>query len=233
MKRTIWSILGIARNGQSPRKGESAASNRWSRLAMLMLATSLVGAFGPVGCGTGDPMSPVDTSNLSLEPSDSVPSASDAGARESTGVGGSATGLGNNGLLGGGVLNSALMSAKFIFPMLGGVVEHGKFAVVVPPLALDHVALYTVQPVVGVEATVELGPHGSEFDVPVVISINLQGTSIARGIGRAADVDGDGINLYWWNEATSAWENVGGVYNPVTKTLTAPLDHFSTYRAGW
>ncbi len=228
MKRTIWSILGIARNGQSPRKGERAVSHRWSGLGLFLLATSLVGAFGLVGCGSHDPMAPVDTSNLGLEPSDSVPSASDAGARESTGVGGSV----NSGLAGDG-LSSAVMTAKFISPLLGGVVQHTKYALVVPPLALDHIALYSVKPVAGPEAAVELGPHGSEFDVPVVISINLQGTSIVRGIGRAGDVDGDGINLYWWNEATRAWENVGGVYNPVTKTLTATLDHFSTYRAGW
>jgi hypothetical protein len=93
--------------------------------------------------------------------------------------------------------------------------------------ALPKATSYSMSYRITGPAQVDLGPHGAEFDVPVELSIDLSGSSLAT----APDV-----TLYWWDEAHAQWVDVGGVWDAQSGTLTSELDHFSSYRpgrAGW
>jgi len=75
--------------------------------------------------------------------------------------------------------------------------------------------------------SVELGPDGARFAVPVTLSIDLHGTTARPD---------DDITLYWWDDANGVWVDVGGTWDPSTMTLTTQLHHFCIYRpgrAGW
>jgi hypothetical protein len=122
-----------------------------------------------------------------------------------------------------------VVEEELILPALGGKVHAGRYELCVPPLALDTPAVYTIEYAEPGIVQVELGPHGAVFNPnrKVKLDIDLTGTT--------ADPD-DVITLYWYDESTGQWVDVGGLWNPNTMTLKAELEHFSVYRpgrAGW
>lgn len=116
-----------------------------------------------------------------------------------------------------------------IQPAVGGKLEAGRYSMTVPPYALNTVAVYTMEFTEPGIVEVQLGPHGAVFNEgrSVRLDIDLHGTDVGPD---------DDITLYWLDESTGQWVDVGGVWTPQTMTLKAELDHFSTYRpgrAGW
>ncbi len=114
-----------------------------------------------------------------------------------------------------------------INPTKGGQLVSGRHQLTVPAGALPWTVPFTMDYQTTGIVRVELGPHGSRFDVPVTLKINLNDTSA---------LPSDDITLYWWNEDDGEWVDVGGVWDPSTMTLTTELDPFSIYqpgRAGW
>jgi hypothetical protein len=114
-----------------------------------------------------------------------------------------------------------------INPSTGGQLVSGRQTLTVPPGALPWTVPFTMDYYTTGIVRVELGPHGAQFAVPVTLTFDLNGTSA---------LPSDDITLYWWNEASGEWVDVGGVWDPSTMTLTAELDHLSVYqpgRGGW
>lgn len=126
------------------------------------------------------------------------------------------------GVVFGGGLGSPVVVNTLILPQLGGVITNGRYTLIVPPGALSAPTVFTVQDNRNGYIEVELGPHGSVFNLPVTLVVSLAGTNADRN-----------TKLYWWDESNGMWVNMGGSTNPLTRTLTVPLPHFSKYRAGW
>lgn len=135
----------------------------------------------------------------------------------------------SSGLLGtvGRLLRGIVTLVEVVLTGEGGTLESGRFTLTVPPNALDYDAAYTMTYKTIGAVQVDLGPHGAEFDVPVTLTVDLGGTNLAGD---------DDVTLFWWDEASGTWVDVGGVWDPASNTLTTELEHFSRYRpgrAGW
>jgi hypothetical protein len=88
----------------------------------------------------------------------------------------------------------------------------------------------------GVEATIheydpgiadfQLGPHGTRFLMPVTLTVSYAGTDLDPASPGYA---GGAPSLVWLNPGSGLWELVPGVNNPLTKTYTVQLSHFSRY----
>jgi len=80
----------------------------------------------------------------------------------------------------------------------------------------------------------QLGPHGTQFPVPVELSIDFKGTAADPG---AAISDGCEPVLYWLNDRTNRWEEVPGRTDWANRRHIVRLEHFSRYvvggKAGW
>jgi hypothetical protein len=81
---------------------------------------------------------------------------------------------------------------------------------------------------------VQFGPHGTQFLVPVTLSVDFSNTAADPG---AALNDGSEPVLYWLNERTNLWEEVPGHTDWANKKHIVRLEHFSRYvlgsKAGW
>jgi hypothetical protein len=81
---------------------------------------------------------------------------------------------------------------------------------------------------------VQFGPHGTQFLVPVTLSVDFSNTAADPG---AAHYDGSEPVLYWLNDRTNAWELMPGRVDWASKKLIVRLPHFSRYvvggKAGW
>lgn len=62
-----------------------------------------------------------------------------------------------------------------------------------------------------------------QFNAPVNISFPVASGDLPTGITTQQ------LAIYWWNTAKNDWVKLGGVFNPVTKTLSVPTYHFSTF----
>lgn len=88
----------------------------------------------------------------------------------------------------------------------------------------------------GIEATVQeydpavadfqLGPHGTRFLLPVTLTVSYAGTELDPA---SSDYTGGVPSLVWLDPGTGLWELVPGINNPLAKTYTVQLSHFSRY----
>jgi len=62
-----------------------------------------------------------------------------------------------------------------------------------------------------------------QFNAPVNISFPIASGDLPSGITTQQ------LAIYWWNTAKNDWVKLGGVFDPITKTLSVPTYHFSTY----
>ncbi|HBW36909.1 X2-like carbohydrate binding domain-containing protein [Desulfosporosinus sp. BICA1-9] len=62
-----------------------------------------------------------------------------------------------------------------------------------------------------------------QFNAPVNISFPIALGDLPSGITSQQ------LAIYWWDTVKTDWVKLGGVYNPVTKTLSVPTYHFSTF----
>ncbi|GAB6155818.1 hypothetical protein JCM17380_45690 [Desulfosporosinus burensis] len=62
-----------------------------------------------------------------------------------------------------------------------------------------------------------------QFNAPVEISFPIAAGDLPTGVTTQQ------LAIYWWNTAKNDWVKLGGVFDPITKTLSVPTYHFSTY----
>ena len=81
---------------------------------------------------------------------------------------------------------------------------------------------------------VQFGPDGTQFGVPVELSVDFRGTAADPG---SALYDEREPVLYWLDESTNQWVEVPSRTDWVNRRLNAELQHFSRYmvggKAGW
>ncbi|HWQ42609.1 MAG TPA: X2-like carbohydrate binding domain-containing protein [Desulfosporosinus sp.] len=61
------------------------------------------------------------------------------------------------------------------------------------------------------------------FNAPIEISFPVVSEDLPKGITTQQ------LAIYCWNTTKKDWIKLGGVFNPVTKTLSVPTYHFSTF----
>lgn len=73
----------------------------------------------------------------------------------------------------------------------------------------------------------QLDPHGIQFGTPVDLTIDYRGTNVDP---LSPNWDGTLPLFLWFNPASSLWEIVPGLNNPLTRTYHVKLQHFSRYQ---
>jgi hypothetical protein len=115
-----------------------------------------------------------------------------------------------------------------LLPGVGGLVTIGRYSVLVPPGALASTTVITI--IVREEegyVSCELLPHGTTFAKPVTLRMDIRETDLAATTS---------VTIYWLNDATATWVDVGGTLDPSGLTVSTNLNHFSRFaagRAGW
>lgn len=103
----------------------------------------------------------------------------------------------------------------------GGRVVCGPFKLEFPPKALDEDTEITMSVIDDGTLSVELGPHGIRFNAPVVLSMDLEGTS-AEGMADQA------LTL-WYDEEDGIYLLMPKLPSDDKNTLKSQLEHFSKY----
>jgi hypothetical protein len=102
------------------------------------------------------------------------------------------------------------------------------------PGSLSKDAVITIQDYDHEVLDVQLGPHGTKFGEPVVLSVDFSGTRSDPG---AAHYDQSEPVVYWLNEQTNQWEEVPSTTDWQALKVRVRLEHFSRYvvggKAGW
>jgi hypothetical protein len=111
---------------------------------------------------------------------------------------------------------SAVVSAQY-----GGTVSNGRVTLEFPPGALNEDTEITIDMLNDGTLGVELGPHGTQFNKPVVMSTDLHGTT-AEGMS-------DQTSTLWWNELTQSYELQEGLFSGDANNSQSVLHHFSKY----
>lgn len=106
-------------------------------------------------------------------------------------------------------------------------------SVYIPPFALSSTTLITVTAVAGNQVAYEFGPHGTQFQVPVLVSQRLEGTSAWNGgVLPSALVAGYFQNLSdldQLNATATVSELLSTSISSVTGRVTFGITHFSGY----
>lgn len=118
------------------------------------------------------------------------------------------------------------VASKTVTPLLGGTISGSRYSVLVPPLALLKTTTISVREYSPNVLDFELLPHGTQFLLPVTVTVDYKDTRLDPA---SPDYDGGLPVLLWLNPSTGLWELVLGVNNPLTKTYTVVLTHFSRY----
>lgn len=105
----------------------------------------------------------------------------------------------------------------------GAVLTAGRFRLTIPPGAFEGTRTIRLEPGTGTYIECRLYPEGLTFDVPVTLSMDLDGTT------GATDRD---ATIYWHDPVAGSWVDIGGTYTSADRSVSAPLEHFSDYRAG-
>mgnify|MGYP000113433668 CR=1 FL=1 len=102
----------------------------------------------------------------------------------------------------------------------GGSVRLGRYQLDFPPGALTEDTEISIHQSHPNSMTLELGPHGIQFEKPVTLSFDTDGIVI--------DPTSTTLGVRWFNETTAAWEPISE--GPVSAPkVSAELWHFSEY----
>ena len=104
----------------------------------------------------------------------------------------------------------------------GGSLALGRYSLTVPAGAFPGTENITLEVANNGYVECHLYPEGLTFDVPVLLTMDLQAT-----VGNDR-----GATIFWHDTTTDTWVDQSGVYRLLDKTVTAELHHFSDYRAG-
>ena len=182
-------------------------SGRWMNGASLVVAALL--AFTGLGCSGRSPMAP---------DAGGPKQASDPGVATAHRPGGATTFLSEP--------QWYTVASKSVKPLLGGTVSGSRYTVLVPPLALLKSTTISIREYSPNVLDFELLPHGTQFLTPVTVTIDYKGTSLDPA---SPNYDGGLPLLQWHNPESGLWELIPGINNPLTKTYTVLLSHFSRY----
>lgn len=108
-----------------------------------------------------------------------------------------------------------------VFAEFGGTVSNGRVTLEFPAGALDQDTEITIDMYRDGTLGVELGPHGIQFNKPVLMSMSLRGTS-AEGLA-------DQTSTLWWNEDLEQWERMDKAASGPNEE-SCYLEHFSKYK---
>jgi len=103
----------------------------------------------------------------------------------------------------------------------GGRVVCGPFRLDFPAGALDEDTEITMNVIDDGTLGIELGPHGIQFNVPVTLSMNLEGTS-AEGMASQS-------STLWFDEDDGIYIMMPKIPSQDDNILKAQLEHFSKY----
>lgn len=103
----------------------------------------------------------------------------------------------------------------------GGTISNGRVTLEFPAGALDEDTQITIEMVGDGTLGVELGPHGTVFNKPVVMTVDLSGTTAE---GRAYE-----STTLWMNPEMDRWERVEKVDSEDNNAGRSLLRHFSRY----
>lgn len=104
----------------------------------------------------------------------------------------------------------------------GGTLHCGSFTLDIPAGALDQDTEITMDVINDGTLSVELGPHGIQFNVPVVLSMELTGTN-AEGMA-------DQSSTLWHNEDEDRYERMQKLSSNDPNVIYSNLTHFSKYK---
>jgi hypothetical protein len=113
------------------------------------------------------------------------------------------------------------LTSKVISAQDGGVVTNGRITLEIPPFALSEDTEITIEMLDDGTLCVELGPHGTQFNRPVVMLTDLAGTTAEYGAENSTPL--------WFNEKGSYWEKIHKYDTGDSNVAGALLEHFSRY----
>ncbi len=169
-----------------------------SKAQIFLTSITFLSVLAAMGCGTNSPVTPSQDDTLPGVENPLFVQLTASSGSSSIDLAGASPGT--------------LVSAEE-----GGIVTNGYYTLYFPPGALDEDTVITIDMPRFPEAVVELGPHGIQFNVPVTLSLSHD----------MVDSDADGYIVYWFNEDTGLWENIGG--ETVGNSTIVDLEHFSRY----
>ncbi|MBI4283225.1 MAG: hypothetical protein HY663_02005, partial [Chloroflexi bacterium] len=75
-----------------------------------------------------------------------------------------------------------------------------------------------------VGSTYDLGPDGATFNPPVTLTLSYDPAEFPEGVNQ------QNLVIAMWLESTGQWVRVaGGTVDPLTRTITAPVSHFTAF----
>jgi len=110
----------------------------------------------------------------------------------------------------------ATLYAKQWVGAAGGFLSVGAYSLEIPANAVNQNTLIEVRQVSMGSWEVELSPHGTQFNVPVTLSMDVGG-----------DPNEAGMKIHWWNPDVLQWEAQQTVADG--GSVSAQLMHFSRY----
>jgi len=103
----------------------------------------------------------------------------------------------------------------------GGKITNGIVTLIFPEGALTRDVDITLQMDPSGLLIFECGPHGLQFNAPVKIELNLEGTNY-ENMAKQVDVK-------WWDSANKKWVKIRQIRDKNNNTPRAVLWHFSKY----
>ena len=174
---------------------------RKKSLASLMAVSFLM--LAALGCGTYSPVAPSNDALLmpgAENPNFAVLLSASKGSDE--------------------VMRSAVSSCV-ISAEKGGVIGNGYFSLYFPPGALEEDTEISIEMPEFPSAVVRLSPHGIQFKMPVILSLDM-------AMVDPASIQGH--DIVWRNEMSGLWESIGCYIED--GFVNSKLEHFSEYGDG-
>lgn len=112
-------------------------------------------------------------------------------------------------------------ASKLICAEDGGFVSNGRVTLEFPPNALSEDTEITIETYTDGTLTVELGPHGIEFNAPVIMTVDLTGTT--------AETMSSATTTIWYNPNENWWETITKLESGDSNVVSASLEHFSKF----
>lgn len=120
----------------------------------------------------------------------------------------------------GNTLNPTLVSKSV--GRLGGVVTNGDATLIVPPLSVPNGTTISLRSVNNGTVMFRFAPNGLQFRLPALLKIS---TAKANLLG----LDLHRLRIAGASDNADDWTIIGGVYDPLTGLVVAPVSHFSRY----
>jgi len=116
----------------------------------------------------------------------------------------------------------APFASQMISAAEGGTVTNGRITLTFPAGALDQDTEITMEMMDDGTLGAEFGPHGIEFKLPVVMSMDLRGTN-AEGMAAVT-------STLYENEELGRYERVEKAPSGDSNSSSSLLRHFSSYK---